>query len=383
MAREQLRELARRLRGDKTALVDAWRAQVRQLPSARELDVPTLNDHIPDLVDELAAALESNSGETIAEALLEGTPPAHGVQRLQDGFDIVEVAAEYNILRACVHDLAERGGIVLQGDPFHVLNRVLDGAIGMAVKAFSEQRLAESHRRREEYLAFVAHDLRTPLNAISLAANYLERSYARIGRRPEDDQIWNILRRNISQLETLIGKVLAENVNIEAEAGFKLERRLFDLWPLVEAIRLDLVPIAVVANTRIQNQVPEEMLIYADAGMIRRILQNLLKNAISFAPGGEVVVSARLADASGAVEISVSDNGEGIPPDRVEAVFEKMESDGNHEGESGLGLGLAIVKAFVEAHGGDVTLHSVVGEGSIFRFTLPAMSTAQAGTAGQ
>lgn len=377
MGREQLRELALLLHRNKAALLEAWRAQVRQLPSARDLDVPTLNDHVPDLVDELVAALVSNSGESIAEALLEGTPPAHGVQRLQDGFDIVEVAAEYNILRASVHDMAEQAGIELQGEPFHVLNRVLDGAIGMAVKAFSEQRLAESHRRREEYLAFVAHDLRTPLNAISLAANYLERSYARLGRRPEDDQIWSILRRNVSQLETLIGKVLAENVNIEAEAGFKLERRLFDLWPLVEAVRLDLEPIAAGAKARIDNQVPEDVLIYADAGMVRRILQNLLKNAVSFAPGGQIVISARIADASGAVEVSVADDGEGIPADRVDSVFEKMESDGNHDGESGLGLGLAIVKAFVEAHGGQVALRSEVGKGSVFSFTLPAMATAQ------
>jgi signal transduction histidine kinase len=377
MGSEPLQELAALLRGSKTALLDAWRAQVRQLPSARDLDVPTLNDHMPMLVDELVSALEHDSGELIAEALAEGTPPAHGIQRLQDGFDIVEVAAEYNILRASVHDLAEGAGIQLQGEPFHVLNRVLDGAIGIAVKAFSEQRLAESHRRREEYLAFVAHDLRTPLNAISLAANYLERSYARQGRRPEDDQIWNILRRNVSQLESLIGKVLAENVNIEAEAGFKLERRLFDLWPLVEAVRLDLAPIAAGANARIDSRVPEDLLVYADAGMVRRILQNLLKNAVSFAPGGQIVVSARLADSSGAVEVSVADNGEGIPPERIATVFEKMESDGNHDGESGLGLGLAIVKAFVEAHGGEVALHSEVGKGSVFSFTLPPIASAR------
>lgn len=372
MGREALLELARLLRRDKTHLLAAWRAEVRHLPSAQGLDTPTLNDHIPALIDELAAALESNSGETIAEALVEGTPPAHGVQRLQDGFDIVEVAAEYNILRAAVHELADGAGITLQGEPFHILNRVLDGAIGMAVKAFSEQREEETRRRREEYLAFVAHDLRTPLNAIGLAANFLERSHSRLGVGAEYDQIWKILRRNVNQLEALIGKVLAENANIEAEAGLRVEARLFDLWPLVEAVRLDLVPIAVSAGASIENRVPEHLLVHADAGMVRRILQNLLKNAISFAPGGQIMVSACHVEAERCVEICVVDDGEGIAPERIASVFERMESDGNHDGESGLGLGLAIVKAFVEAHGGQVAVESEPGKGTCFRFTLPA-----------
>src|SRR5580704_14309899 len=117
-----LDKLARLIESDRDALLAEWRAQVRALPAARDLDVPTLNDHIPDLLTELATALRTRSGQTIAEALLEGTPPAHGVQRVKDGFDIEEVVAEYNILRGCVHDLADRDGLNLQGRPFRVLN---------------------------------------------------------------------------------------------------------------------------------------------------------------------------------------------------------------------------------------------------------------------
>src|SRR6185437_11107761 len=114
------------------------------------------------------------SDQTIPEALLEGSPPVHGIQRYQDGFDIVEVVAEYNILRGCIHDLAENHGLSLQGKALHIMNRVLDEAIGLAVQTFATKQELEVQRRREEYLAFVAHDLRTPLNAISLAAGILE-----------------------------------------------------------------------------------------------------------------------------------------------------------------------------------------------------------------
>src|SRR5215218_3723909 len=169
-----LDRLAALLRQESHALLSRWRLQVRQLPSAEHLDVPTLNDHLPGLLEELAAAFQLRSDETIAGALGEGSPPAHGLQRVEDGFDIVEVVAEYNILRGCIHDLADDNGLSLQGKPFHILNRVFDHAIGLALQTYATQRALEVQRRREEYLAFVAHDLRTPLNAISLAGRVLE-----------------------------------------------------------------------------------------------------------------------------------------------------------------------------------------------------------------
>ena len=149
--------------------------------------------------------------------------------------------------------------------------------------------------------------------------------------------------------------------------GIRLERREFDLWPLVEALIHDLHPVAGTATTRLTNSVPLELVAYADASLLRRVFQNLIANAIAYTPRGEVVIAAR--EAGGAVECSVRDNGEGIPADRRGAVFDKHETDPDKDG--GMGLGLAIVKTFVEAHGGVVTVESDPGVGSTFRFTLP------------
>jgi RsbT co-antagonist protein rsbRD N-terminal domain len=110
-------KLAALVKQERHALLSRWRQQVRQLPSARQLDIPTLNDHIPGLLDELATALQSKSAQTIPEALLEASPPVHGLQRLENAFDIEEVVAEYNILRGCIHDLADDNGLNLQGNP--------------------------------------------------------------------------------------------------------------------------------------------------------------------------------------------------------------------------------------------------------------------------
>jgi two-component system phosphate regulon sensor histidine kinase PhoR len=370
MAIDILDELAQLIEHERDALLAAWRAQVRALPAARGLDTPTLNDHIPHLLAELAAALRAGSDETIAEALLDGSPPSHGLQRVKDAFDIEEVVAEYNILRGCIHDLAARNGLSMQGSPFHVLNRVLDGAIGSAVRSFATQKALEVQHRREEYLAFVAHDLRTPLFASSLSARVLEALLARDGSAtPETTQKFKTLNRNLQQLKDLIEKVLHENTNLETEVGVKLERRRFDLWPLVEDLIHGLHPVAGTDSTRLINAIPEDFVVYADASLLWRVFQNLIVNAISYTPRGEVVIGASMTAEGGTVECFVRDNGEGIPEDRRAAVFDKHET--NPEKAGGWGLGLAIVKTFVEAHEGVVSLESEVGVGSIFRFTLP------------
>ena len=366
---QSLDKLAALIKRESAALLSQWREQVRLLPSAKHLDTPTLNDHVPALLDELATAFQLMTDKTIAEALLEGSPPVHGLQRYQDGFDIVEVVAEYNILRGCIHDLAESHDLSFQGKAFHILNRVFDEAIGLAIQTFATQQALELQRRRDEYLAFVAHDLRTPLNAIALVARILELAQADRSDRTETYRTLKTLRRNVQQLEALVEKVLKESAHIQTEAGVKLEPRAFDLWPLVESVVHDLHPMAETASTRLLNEIPEDLVAYADASLLRRVFQNLVANAITYTPRGEVVIGARETGVEGAIECWVSDNGSGIPEDRLEKVFDKLETDPQKEG--GIGLGLAIVKAFVEAHGGKVTAETKEGVGSTFRFTLP------------
>ena len=151
-----------------------------------------------------------------------------------------------------------------------------------------------------------------------------------------------------------------------------MERREFDLWPFVEALIHDLHPVAGTSSTALVNRVPDALVVYADASLLRRVFQNLIANAIKYTPRGEIIIGARELGAEGAVECWVSDNGAGIPQEFLEKVFDKGETDPENEG--GMGLGLAIVKTFTEAHGGTVTVESKEGVGSTFRFSLPTMA---------
>ncbi len=370
MSSSTLRAMADLIDREQDTLLSEWRTQVRELASARNLDTPTLNDHIPDFLVELSTALRIGSDETIAEAVAEDSPPEHGIQRTEDGFDIEEVVAEYNILRGCIHDLVDRNGLTMQGVPFHVLNRVFDGAIGSAVQTFATHEAQQVLQRREEYLAFVAHDLRTPLNAIALSSRVLESLMAdAISDRPQAAQMFGTLHRSVESVQALVAKVIKENSNLVTEIGAKLERRVFYLWPMVEALVYDLRPVAGTGSTQVINAVPDDLSVYADAELLQRILQNLIGNAISYTPNGEVRIGARSLDESGGVECCVQDTGAGIESDRVPLVFTKHVRDADKEG--GLGLGLAIVKTFVEAHDGTVSVESEMGKGATFRFTLP------------
>jgi two-component system phosphate regulon sensor histidine kinase PhoR len=342
--------------------------QVRELPSAAGLSTPTLNDHIPSLLDELANAFHQSNEASIPETLAHGTPPMHGLQRLQEGFEIDEVVAEYNILRACVHDMAERHQLTLQGRPFHILNRVFDSAIGLAVQTFATHRALEIQQRRSDYLTFIAHDLRTPLNAVGLATKVLEGLTKDDPPDSSAQRMVNILHRHVLHLNALINKVLDENAHVQTENGLRLQRRNLDFWPLVESLIYDLNPIAGTGSTKLLNLVPETLSVYADASLLRRVMQNLIANAIQHTPRGSVEINA-IETERGGIKCWIKDDGKGIPPERLKVVFEKFESDGADKG--GLGLGLAIFKTFIEAHGGQVQVESRMGEGSTFSFTLP------------
>ena len=110
----------------------------------------------------------------------------------------------------------------------------------------------------------------------------------------------------------------------------------------------------------------------ADERKVKQIMLNLLSNAVKFTPpGGKVTVRAEHIDSR--IEIAVSDTGIGIKPEDQQLVFEEFrQASGAHMKKSeGTGLGLALTRRFVELHGGSITLHSEIGKGSTFTFTLP------------
>ena len=368
MSTENLHTLATLIRRERATLLAEWRQEVRQLSVAHNLDVPTLNDHVPDLLEELAYELEDSSDESMIGELKKN-PIIHGLDRLRLGFDVEEVVAEYNALRGVIQDLIERHGLRLRGAVNRTINRVIDKSIGLAVKTYAAQKALEIQQRREEHLAFVAHDLRSPLSAIAMAAQLLERAVPDMVNNEQAATLLETMHRNVGRLNSLVVKVVQEEANLKARVDERVERRAVKLRALVEVLVSDLSPLAAASNLSLLNKVPEGLTAFVDAGMVTLIFQNLISNAIDYTRNGAVIIGAQASTESASIECWVSDNGAGIPAERLDKVFDKLETDPDKKG--GMGLGLAIVKQFVEAHGGQVAVESVVGQGSTFRFTIP------------
>ena len=366
----ELTGLAALIRREREPLLAAWRERVRALPAARDLDVPTLNDHVPDLLEELACELLVGCDPASAPHEVTDNPEIHGRQRHEVGFDVEQVVAECGMLRQCIRELAESNGFSLCGEPGAVVSRVIDGAIAVAVRTFVEQQREELRRRREEHMAFVAHDLKTPLSVISMSLSILERELPPEVRSGTTGTLLEAMRRNARRLDSMIKAVVREEAQIDPDETPKLRRRQLDLWPLVQGIIYDLGPLAKRAGTRLVNSVPESLVVCADAPALTHVFQNLLSNALRHTPGGVVTVEAMPLGRDGA-ECRVVDTGEGIPADLVGCVFDKGVKDPKG---AGTGLGLAIVRQVVEAHGGRVDVDSTRGKGSAFIFTLPETS---------
>jgi two-component system phosphate regulon sensor histidine kinase PhoR len=365
-----LQRLAELIGRNRDRVLQDWRVEVRRLPAAANLDTPTLNDHIPEVLDELGAALARGRAESVLELELEESPKVHGIERLRAGFDIVEVVAEYNILRELVQALAEQSGIDISGNVNQIVNRIFDRAVAAAVDMYARQKTVELQHRREENLAFILHDLKTPLAAMHTARDILERSLPEHVNTGRVATMLALMARNSERLNALLKAVTHEQYNIALGAveELKIERREFELWSIVEGIIREMLPLTEKSAVQIINDVPPSLVVFADALLIGQVFQNLLSNALRYTQLGEIVIGAeQTGDAN--THCWVKDTGSGIAPERLPRIFEKLETDPERRG--GLGLGLTIVRNIVRAHGGTVEVESALGVGSTFSFTLP------------
>jgi len=376
--RELCQRVAKLIKREQKNLLTNWRSRVRELPSAADLDVPTLNDDIPLLLRQFTNALEGEDyneddfgdvNEVDSAALL------HGLHRANKEYKIEEVVAEYGLLTLCIHDLAEEHHLTLQGPPFRILNYIVSRAVSSAVRVFAAEQALKIQERREEHLSFVVHDLRTPVSAISVCSNLLEQELKKEKKEkisPMQTRLVATLNKNVTHLNSIVNQVLEESSVIQGKIDKKLVKRTFDLWPFIESLVQALHSLALDSETDLKNDVPMSQKVYADADRLRRVFQNLIMNAISHTPRGKVIIGARDIPETDEMEAWVEDNGSGISEDMKDKIFEKYQGD--TEGEQTSGLGLSIVKKFVEAHDGTVKVESKKGKGAIFRIRIPAAS---------
>ena len=246
------------------------------------------------------------------------------------------------------------------------------GAAAGAVLVFHDvTRLRELEAVRQDFVANVSHELRTPLSLIKSTAETL------LDGAKDDPAVatrfLEIIDKHANRLALLIDDLL---LLARLDAG-RVEMK-FEAWALREGAQDSLDDFGIMARARgvtLENAVPAGLVARADPERLRQVLSNLIDNAIKYGrPEGRVTIGGRPLDEN-RVELTVRDDGPGIPPEAKERVFERFYrvDKARAREQGGTGLGLAIVKNVMQAHGGEVRVESAPGAGTTFFLTLPAM----------
>jgi len=258
-----------------------------------------------------------------------------------------------------VADLAESIGLIL------VKLEARDFHIEMAAEA--EQRLKELNELKDKYLGIAAHDLRNPLSSIRGMSEML------INMDLDKDTRKSFLEsinRVSNQMLTLINDLL--DVSVIESGGYEMNLTEGNLSELVD----ERAKIATVDARRkeitLSTDVQDISNCMFDTERFRQVIDNLLTNAIKFSPSAtKIHISCR--EIGNTIEIAVSDQGPGIPPEEIDKLFGAFQTLSTRPtgGEKSTGLGLSIAKQIVDSHGGDIEVESKVGIGTTFVVRIP------------
>ena len=232
-----------------------------------------------------------------------------------------------------------------------------------------------ANEAKNQIMANTSHELRTPLHGIINLADLI-----RIGASgpvsPQAVQDLEMIINSASRLNSLVNDIL--DFSKLQKQQLEIQHKPVDLFQVAENSLALLKPLHREKPIDLQNELTKDLpLVDGDEDRIQQILLNLLGNALKFTESGEVRLSAVIQD--GWIELAVADTGIGIPQDKQERIFDAFEQgDASTERtHGGTGLGLSVAKQLVELHGGRIWLESVVGQGSVFRFTLPCSSASE------
>ena len=234
--------------------------------------------------------------------------------------------------------------------------------------------LQKLNATKDKFFSIIAHDLKNPFNAIISLSDFLTKDF-------------NLMPDN-EKLE------LVKLINISSENAYSLLENLLQ-WARTQTDRIKYNPQPLQLkllieenlkfhkinsdrkNIRLEQEVDDELMVYADKNMINLVLRNLLSNAVKFTNiNGLIKVVAKKIkrENSSIIEISVQDNGVGIEEEYIERLFriDEHHSTSGTTGETGTGLGLIVCKEFINKNNGNIHVKSEKGKGSIFIFTLPS-----------
>jgi len=254
-------------------------------------------------------------------------------------------------------------------------NRNLEQRVKVRTSELNEalRRLSELRQMKANFVANISHELRTPLTHVK---GYLEllvtESLGAIST--EQRHALQVTQRAAAKLESIIEDLIMFSLASRGEMSMKLDKA--DIRRLVSLAVKSSLPKAEERGVQVLAAIPDSIpFVQADSEKLGWVLSQILDNGIKFTPSGGSVVVKLKEEGRSLVQVSITDTGIGIPPNRLKEIFEPFHQlDGSatrHYG--GTGLGLSLVRQIIEAHGSLLDAQSVEGKGSTFKFPLLAV----------
>ncbi|GAB2600616.1 hypothetical protein GCM10027034_37240 [Ramlibacter solisilvae] len=255
----------------------------------------------------------------------------------------------------------------VSGPELQLLELYARYAAALVVRLRHEKMLQDAERRKDEFIATLAHELRGPLAPVVNSLEMLKW----VNGDDRVEKARSIMNRQVTHLRRLVDDLL--DITRIVNNKLKLHMEDVELTTVMRHVVETCDPVVESSGHRLKLDIPGEIQVHADPLRLVQVLVNLVTNASKYMDrGGTISISARLEGSE--VEIVVSDTGFGIAPESLPGIFDLfMQVDtASHKSGGGLGIGLPLVKRLVELHGGTVTAHSEgVGRGSRFILRLP------------
>ncbi len=225
---------------------------------------------------------------------------------------------------------------------------------------------------RREMVDNITHELNTPITTMNLVVETLddeEMLRSKKGYKVLKDKI-NDLRRSLGMMTQLIEEM---KILSEIQSGvLPIMLQSTSLQPMIESAIEPLLPLANDGEQTIRFEIPPNIVVYAHAYYLERVIKNIVHNAIKFSPQNGTICIAASQDEQ-MVTVSIADQGAGIPAEQLPRIFERfyqVDRARDRARKNGTGLGLAIAKHIVQKHGGEIWVNSEEGEGATFFFSL-------------
>jgi two-component system, sensor histidine kinase len=242
----------------------------------------------------------------------------------------------------------------------------------LAALQSAERSLRESDRRKDEFLAMLAHELRNPLAPIRTAAEVLPSLIASGDSRATTTL--GIVKRQIKQLTRLVDDLL--DVSRITQGRIEIQRHPVDMATIVRQALESVEPQIAEKHHTARTVLTSGLHVEGDSARLVQCISNILTNAVKYTDAGGNIDIA-LTQAGSQVVVSISDNGVGIPADLLPRVFDLFVQNTRSldRSQGGLGIGLSVVRQLIQMQGGTVSASSQgIGQGSTFRISLPAIA---------